>query len=399
MARRPKVRSLLDVKLPHARLGAFVAHVTRASVLVGSLAGLTVTATAAVTVAGCEPMEAKSPLDYTENAKRAYDAAVVELDDKNWIEAAALFREVRRKYAYSRYAKLSELRLADIDFAQDKFAEAVRQYRQFVHDHRSDQDEVVYARSKIAEAEYRQISESLLLPSADERDQGVVMDAYREVKGFVNDYPDAKESEKIRELLSDVTARLVRHELYVARFYLNRGNFEAAVGRILYALRNFGGAEGGDESELSGLDGRPSVRDGERRDGGRDGGGRGDPRGDREVEARGGSPRTTPRTAGSAGAPAAPRPTKLVRAPGSVSSGLEPEALLLLGETYLKMKRSPDAKDAFEAIVRDYPESPIVVQAKNYLAFLAGAGTGTQSTSITPSPSSWPSSPRPSSGG
>ncbi len=395
MARRPKVRSLLDVKLPHARLLAFGARVTSASALLGALVGLSVTATAAVTVAGCEPMEAKSPLDYTENAKRAYDAAVVELDDKNWIEAAALFREVRRKYAYSRYAKLSELRLADIDFAQDKFAEAVRQYRQFVHDHRSDQDEVVYARSKIAEAEYRQISESLLLPSADERDQGVVMDAYREVKGFVNDYPDAKESQKIRELLSDVTARLVRHELYVARFYLNRGNFEAAVGRILYALRNFGGAEGGDESELSGLDGRPSVRDGERRDGGRDGGGRGDPRGEREVEARGGSPRTTPRTAGSAGAPAAPRPTKLVRAPGSVSSGLEPEALLLLGETYLKMKRSPDAKDAFEAIVRDYPESPIVVQAKNYLAFLAGAGTGTQSTAVTPSPVS----PRPSSGG
>lgn len=393
MARRPKVRSLLDVKLPHARLLAFGARVTSASALLGALVGLSVTATAAVTVAGCEPMEAKSPLDYTENAKRAYDAAVVELDEKNWIEAAALFREVRRKYAYSRYAKLSELRLADIDFAQDKFAEAVRQYRQFVHDHRSDQDEVVYARSKIAEAEYRQISESLLLPSADERDQGVVMDAYREVKGFVNDYPDAKESEKIRELLSDVTARLVRHELYVARFYLNRGNFEAAVGRILYALRNFGGAEGGDESELSGLDARPSVRDGDsppRRGA--------DPRGEREVEARGGSSRSTPRAAGSAGAASAPRPTKLVRAPGSVSSGLEPEALLLLGETYLKMKRSPDAKDAFEAIVRDYPESPIVVQAKNYLGFIAGAGTGSKSSSTSLSPT-LPQPQGPSSGG
>lgn len=395
MARRPKVRSLLDRKLPHARLlafagrTAFAARVGRASALLGALMGLSVTAATATTVAGCEPMEAKSPLDYTENAKRAYDAAVVELDDKNWIEASALFREVRRKYAYSRYAKLSELRLADIDFAQDKFAEAVRQYRQFVHDHRSDQDEVVYARSKIAEAEYRQISESLLLPSADERDQGVVMDAYREVKGFVNDYPDAKESEKIRELLSDVTARLVRHELYVARFYLNRGNFEAAVGRILYALRNFGGAEGGDESELSGLDARPSVRDGDSPRRGAD------PRGDREVEARGGSSRSTPRSAGSAGAAPAPRSTKLVRAPGSVSSGLEPEALLLLGETYLKMKRSPDAKDAFEAIVRDYPESPIVVQAKNYLGFIAGVGTGTQSTSIAPALGS----ARPSSGG
>ena len=43
----------------------------------------------------------------------------------------------------------------------------------------------------------------------------------------------------MRELLAIVTARLVRHELYVARFYLQRDNYDAAVLRIQYALRNF----------------------------------------------------------------------------------------------------------------------------------------------------------------
>lgn len=313
--------------------------------------------TAAMT--GCEPQEAKNPLSYTADAKRAYDAAIVEFDDKNWLEAQALLREVRRKYSYSRFAKLAELRLADIDFEQDKFAEAVRQYRQFVHDHRSDQAEVVYARSRIAEAEYRQINESLLLPSADERDQGVVMDAYREVKGFVADYPDAKESEKIRELLSDVTARLVRHELYVARFYLNRGNFDAAVGRILYALRNFGGTEG-DETEVDAPRG-PAAGRGER----------GERGAEREVEARGGTTRGAPSPSSRTTADGAQK-AKLKRIEGHLSSGLEPEALLLLGETYLKMRKVDDAREAFEAILHDYPASPLVVQAKNYLGFLGG---------------------------
>jgi outer membrane protein assembly factor BamD len=313
-----------------------------------------------VSLAGCDLQESKTPLNYTADAKRSYDAAMVEFDDKNWLEAQALLREVRRKYSYSRYAKLAELRLADIDFEQDKFAEAVRQYRQFVHDHRADQAEVVYARSRIAEAEYRQISDSLLLPTADERDQGVVMDAYREVKGFVADYPEAKETEKIRELLTDVTARLVRHELYVARFYLNRGNFEAAVGRILYALRNFGGAEG-DETEVP----QDPEHEGEVPRG------RG-ARGVRDVEARGGTSRTAP--------PKVAADTKLTlrRTAGHVGSGLEPEALLLLGETYLKMKKPPEAKEAFEAIVRDYPQSPIVEQAKNYLGFIGTGGGATK---------------------
>jgi outer membrane protein assembly factor BamD len=192
------------------------------------------------------------------------------------------------------------------------------------------------------------------LPTADERDQAVVMDAYREVKGFVADYPEAKETEKIRDLLTDVTARLVRHELYVARFYLNRGNFEAAVGRILYALRNFGGAEG-DEAEVP----QDPEHEAEVPRG------RG-ARGVRDVEARGGTSRP-PKVASDA-------KLTLRRTAGHIGSGLEPEALLLLGETYLKMKKPPEAKEAFEAIVRDYPQSPIVEQAKNYLGFIGTAG-------------------------
>jgi outer membrane protein assembly factor BamD len=162
---------------------------------------------------GCDKPEARTALSYTADAKRAYDEGMKEFDSHNWIESQALFREVKRKYHYSKYAKLAELRIADADFAQEKYAEAIRGYRQFVHDHRSDPEEVAFARSRIAEAQYNQISESFLLPTADERDQAVILDAFKELKGYVHDYPNSKESAKIKELLADVTARLMRHEL------------------------------------------------------------------------------------------------------------------------------------------------------------------------------------------
>jgi outer membrane protein assembly factor BamD len=256
--------------------------------------------------AGCGKPEPRSALGYSADAKRAYDAALKEFDAHNWLECQALFREVKRKYHYSKYAKLAELRIADADFEQEKFAEAVRAYRQFVHDHRSDASEVGYARSKIAEAQYRQIGESFLLPTADERDQAVILDAFRELKSYVHDYPKSEENKKVRELLADVTARLVRHELYVARFYLARDNFQAAVYRIQHAMRNFAlqpGSSGGASGE-----------------------------------------------------------------------GLEAESLLLLGEVYLKMNKTPEARSTFETILRDYPESPLGVQAKNYLSLMAARG-------------------------
>jgi outer membrane protein assembly factor BamD len=256
---------------------------------------------------GCEKQEARGALNYAADAKKAYDDAMKEFQSHNWMESQALFREVKRKYHYSKYAKLAELRIADADFEQEKYAEAIRGYRQFVHDHRSDVEEVAYARSRIAEAQYNQISESILLPTADERDQAVILDAFKELKGYVHDYPNSKETARVRDLLAEVTARLMRHELYVARFYLNRDNFQAAVFRIQYAMRNFA---------------------------------------------------TTPSSHGEE----------------AIDSGLEAEALLLLGEVYLKMKKYSEAREAFSVILKDYPKSPLVVQATNFLNYMQERG-------------------------
>ena len=62
---------------------------------------------------GCDKdSHANTPLDYSENAKRDYDAAMEAFDDKNWEGVNQMMNEVRRKYGYSRYARLAELRLA-----------------------------------------------------------------------------------------------------------------------------------------------------------------------------------------------------------------------------------------------------------------------------------------------
>jgi outer membrane protein assembly factor BamD len=132
----------------------------------------------AAAVCSCANAPPKTALGYTENAKRAYDAAMEEFNAHNWIESQTLFREVKRKYSYSKYARQAELRIADADAAQEKFAEAIREYKDFVHAHRADTEDCVYAQSKMAEATYAQIPESFLMPSSEERDQAPVIDAF-----------------------------------------------------------------------------------------------------------------------------------------------------------------------------------------------------------------------------
>lgn len=234
---------------------------------------------------------AASPLEYAENAKREYERALKSYFDKDWEEAALLFKEVKRKYGYSRYARLADLRLADIEFKQEKYAEAITAYKAFVHDYPNDPD-VPYARYRVAKSLFEQSSPSLLLPPLEERDLASVNEAYDVIRAFLSDFPHYKHARELEFMLETVGGLLARHELYVARFYLNKNNFEAAVARCQYALRNF------------------------------------------------------------------------------ESSGLEAEAMLLLGETYMKMKKRKKARAVLRQMLTLYPDSAFGIPARNFLKLM-----------------------------
>ncbi|MET0595010.1 MAG: outer membrane protein assembly factor BamD [Polyangiaceae bacterium] len=233
--------------------------------------------------------ESRGALNYSEDAKLAYEKAMAAFNERDWEKARVLFKEVKRKYSYSRYARLAELRLADTDVNAEKLSEAIQGYRSFVHDHRTD-PEVPYARYRICKALYEQITDGgFLLPPLEERDQATSTEAYRELSNFVKENPTGPYSKQSMFMLAVITGRLVRHELYVAKYYLKRDEFDAAVSRTQYVLRTYNG------------------------------------------------------------------------------SGLEPEALVLLGETYLKMHKNAEARTVFNEMLAKYPAAPFSNAAKNFL--------------------------------
>jgi len=59
---------------------------------------------------------------------------------------------------------------------------------------------VTYARSRIADAQYAQVGDSLFLASGEERDQAIILDTYKEIRGFVHDYPSAKETPRMKKI-------------------------------------------------------------------------------------------------------------------------------------------------------------------------------------------------------
>jgi outer membrane protein assembly factor BamD len=163
-----------------------------------------------------------------------------------------------------------------------------------VQEHRTDRD-VEYAKYRIAKALYLDIDDTILLPPQEERDQATTQEAYKEIRTFQKEYPRSRYKRDLAYMLEVVTGRLTRHELYVARYYAKRDDFDAAIARIDYALKSY------------------------------------------------------------------------------PQSGLEPEALVLKGETLLKMHKWAEAKQAFATVVEAYG-GPFSVTAKRFLAFMQEKG-------------------------
>lgn len=197
--------------------------------------------------------ESPATLTYTHDAHLAYQEAMDAFGAKEWADARALFAEVKKRFAPTRYARLSELRMADCDFEQAKYNESISGYRAFVRGHRGDPN-VEYAKYRIGKALFLDISDTLLLPPQEERDQANTQDAHRELKAFRRRFPRSRYRKDVSYMLEVVTQRLVRHELYVARYYLREDNFKAAVARCDYALDKYPG---------SGLDAEGLVLKGE----------------------------------------------------------------------------------------------------------------------------------------
>jgi outer membrane protein assembly factor BamD len=181
-----------------------------------------------------------SLLSYTQRAEKHFQAAMDEFDDEDCSDAEPLFQSFIKEFRfYERYAKLAELRLADCQYIQDKFAEAAVSYDQFVKTYPSHPD-AHYAAFRKGLCYYRMIpGDWIITPPPHERDQTATRDARSAMATFLQTYPESPWRGWARNILDEVEDALVRHEMYVAEFYLSRDDRRAAAVRLEGVLASF----------------------------------------------------------------------------------------------------------------------------------------------------------------
>ncbi len=198
----------------------------------------------------CATSDDGKPINFSLTAQQNYEKGLADLKDENYAEALRYFTYVKQKFPFSKYAALAELAAADTEFERGSYQEAIDAYKSFLRLHpKHEKVAEGYVSFRIAEAHVKEMPDDwFLIPPSYEKDQSVVLDALRELNNLVDRFPNSKYLKPAGEYRRTVLRRLIDHEVFVARFYLDRGHPKGAILRIKEALRRY--PDSGRDAEL-----------------------------------------------------------------------------------------------------------------------------------------------------
>ncbi|MCA9638696.1 MAG: outer membrane protein assembly factor BamD, partial [Myxococcales bacterium] len=182
-------------------------------------------------------------VDYGQTAQENYELAVGEFEDRDWEEAVSYADFVRIRFPFSRYAVEAELLVARAEFEQGNYAvsqDAFKQFGRLHPTHRHVRNGWVAYMAAVSA--FMNAPDGVgIMPPYYQRDQTGLREALGELGYFFDHFAGSPLEPNAVKLRDEINRRLLEHELYVARFYLDKKRPEAAIGRLEAAHADFPG--------------------------------------------------------------------------------------------------------------------------------------------------------------
>jgi len=175
------------------------------------------------------------------SAQRLYAAATEQLHDGNYQKAIDYYQKLESRYPFGKYALQSQLNIAYAYYKNDEPDSALAAIDRFVRLH-PDHPAVAYALYLKGLVNFTQNMGffSRFLPTDNsQRDPGSIQDAYNDFAELVRRFPDTEYARDARLRMLYLRNMLARHELHVARYYLDRGAWLAAANRAQYVVQHY----------------------------------------------------------------------------------------------------------------------------------------------------------------
>jgi outer membrane protein assembly factor BamD len=163
--------------------------------------------------------------------EQLYNEAADSMDKQDYRQAVVLFEEVERQHPYSQWATQAQLMAGFAYYKDTRYDEAILALDRFIELHPGSEN-IDYAYYLKALCYYEQISDVA-------RDQGMTTDALESLDTLIRRFPEsryARDATLKRDLTMD---HLAGKEMEIGRYYLGRGEINAALGRFTTVVRDY----------------------------------------------------------------------------------------------------------------------------------------------------------------
>lgn len=195
---------------------------------------------AVMTLSACSSMRAK-PIT---NADQLYDKAKKDLDSGDYGLAIRTFELLEARFPFSNVTRQAQLDLLYAYYENGDKENVLDQADQFILENPTHPrvDYAYYMKGLANFDRERNFLERWFRVDLTKRPPVDSRTAFKAFQTLLQRFPDSQYAPDARQRMIFLRNRLAGYEIYVARYYIKRGAYVAALNRSKYAIENYDGA-------------------------------------------------------------------------------------------------------------------------------------------------------------
>jgi outer membrane protein assembly factor BamD len=202
-------------------------------------------------LAACSFLDKQDP-NASMTADKLYAEAKDALDGGQYELAIKRYETLEARFPYGRYSQQGQLEIAYAYYKQNEQASAVAAAERFIklHPNHPNVDYAYYLKGLAYFNEDLGLLGRIANQDRTERDPKSARESFDAFKDLAQRFPQSKYTPDALARMKYLVNALASHEVHVARWYVRRGAYVAAVNRAQYALKNYPEAPAQEEALL-----------------------------------------------------------------------------------------------------------------------------------------------------
>ena len=175
------------------------------------------------------------------SANKLYTEAKITMDERAYDKAIGYYEKLESRYPYGRFAQQAQIDMAYAYWKSNEPASAMAAADRFIklHPNHPNVDYVYYLRGLINFNEDLGLMGHLSQQDMTERDPKGARESFDAFRELVTRFPDSKYTPDAILRMKYLVNALASLEVHVARYYMKRQAYVAAVNRAQFALKNY----------------------------------------------------------------------------------------------------------------------------------------------------------------